>query len=208
VSHFPTDSIFYARLAIVATVSFLVLLVGLHVLQREFDPRTRYVSEYVLGPYGAVMSVAFYTLALAAGALAIAFFLEGRVPRAPVGLALSVWAGGLVMAGIWPTDPGGTIELTREGTLHNTGARLAFLGASAAAALLPVQLMLTGSTRWLLPIAIGTGLLVVGSFALLRYSPAWLGPGATQRLLISGILLFHVAAAMSVLDRSSYGVGT
>src|SRR5690606_17150312 len=105
VSHVPTDSIFYARLAIVATVSFLVLLVGLHILQREFDPRTRYVSEYVLGPYGGVMSVAFYTLALAAGALAIAFFLEGRVPRAPVGLALSVWAGGLVMAGIWPTDP-------------------------------------------------------------------------------------------------------
>lgn len=52
---------------------FVALLGLLHVLEPAFDPRWRFVSEYALGRYGWLMSIAFVALAvsLAAGALAV-----------------------------------------------------------------------------------------------------------------------------------------
>jgi hypothetical protein len=48
--------------ALAAVVVFLILLAALHFLEPEFDPSKRLISEYELGRYGWVMSLAFFSL--------------------------------------------------------------------------------------------------------------------------------------------------
>ena len=50
----------YARLAIVLSSIFLVILFLLHFLEPEFNPLWRMISEYELGSYGWMMSLAFF----------------------------------------------------------------------------------------------------------------------------------------------------
>jgi MFS family permease len=52
----------WARVALAAVASFLILLAGLHFIEPEFDPSKRLISEYELGSYGWLMSLAFFSL--------------------------------------------------------------------------------------------------------------------------------------------------
>jgi hypothetical membrane protein len=50
-----------------ACVAYYVIVgLLLHVLEPEFDPRYRFMSEYVWGPYGWLMTTTFFVLGLAA----------------------------------------------------------------------------------------------------------------------------------------------
>lgn len=49
-----------ASLAGAFGILFLVLLASLHILEPEFDPSWRMISEYELGKYGWLMSIAFF----------------------------------------------------------------------------------------------------------------------------------------------------
>lgn len=49
-----------ARIAVVLVASFLTILLLLHFLEPEFDPSWRMISEYEIGRYGWLMSLAFF----------------------------------------------------------------------------------------------------------------------------------------------------
>ena len=51
----------WARTALAAVGVFLILLTALHVIEPAFDPSKRLISEYELGRYGWVMSLAFFS---------------------------------------------------------------------------------------------------------------------------------------------------
>ena len=53
---------YWARTALAAVVVFFILLAALHFIEPEFDPSKRLISEYELGRYGWVMSLAFFSL--------------------------------------------------------------------------------------------------------------------------------------------------
>jgi NAD/NADP transhydrogenase beta subunit len=53
---------YWACTALAAVVVFLILLAALHFLEPEFDPSKRLISEYELGRYGWIMSLAFFSL--------------------------------------------------------------------------------------------------------------------------------------------------
>jgi hypothetical protein len=53
---------YWACIALAAVVVFLMLLAALHFLEPEFDPSKRLISEYELGRYGWIMSLAFFSL--------------------------------------------------------------------------------------------------------------------------------------------------
>jgi Protein of unknown function (DUF998) len=53
---------YWASIALAAVVIFLILLTALHFLEPEFDPSRRLISEYELGHYGWIMSLAFFSL--------------------------------------------------------------------------------------------------------------------------------------------------
>jgi hypothetical protein len=52
----------WARTTVGAVVLFVSLLVALHFIEPEFDPSKRLISEYELGRYGWIMSLAFFSL--------------------------------------------------------------------------------------------------------------------------------------------------
>ena len=54
------------RIVLVCVASYLIIGVALHVLEPEYDPRFRFMSEYVWGAYGWLMTATFFVLGLAA----------------------------------------------------------------------------------------------------------------------------------------------
>jgi hypothetical protein len=86
-------------------VTFLAILLLLHVLEPEFNP-PHVISEYQLGRFGGLMSLAFVCL----GAASLALFAAARQQIHT--RAGRVWASGLPIigvayfgAGIFPPDP-------------------------------------------------------------------------------------------------------
>ena len=55
----PNNSRVFGRIAAGLSVAFLGFLLLLHILEPEFDPSWRMISEYELGRYGWLMSLAF-----------------------------------------------------------------------------------------------------------------------------------------------------
>jgi hypothetical protein len=116
-----------ARLALAAAATFLVLLAALHVLKPELDPSWRVISEYALGRYGWLMTLAFLSLALSCASLTLALRPHIRSIGGKIGLALLLLSAvGMTIAGIFPTDPITTSRdaLTPNGRLHELGALL------------------------------------------------------------------------------------
>lgn len=58
------------RIVFVCAAYYVIVLTALHVLEPEFDPRYRFMSEYVWGAYGWLMTTTFFVLCLAALAVA------------------------------------------------------------------------------------------------------------------------------------------
>jgi len=125
-----------ACLSLAAAATFVVLLAALHVIKPELDPSWRFISEYAIGDYGWIMVLAFFSLAFSFVALFIALRSQIRTIAGRIGLAL-LWvsAAGLIIAGIFTTDPITTSHdtVTMSGTLHNLGGTLGITIPFAAA---------------------------------------------------------------------------
>lgn len=128
--------------ALVATVGvlyFIMAVVVLHLLRPDLNPVTHAVSNYAVGPFGLLMTSAFFLLAL--GEFALAWGLarcltSGR--RAVVGVALlNLAALGLVVTGLFSSD----VNVPRppaspSAVVHWTGAGISFLSLMIAIYLL------------------------------------------------------------------------
>src|SRR5215510_8465254 len=79
------NSRFWARLALGAVVLFVILLTALHFIEPEFDPSTHLISEYQLGRYGWVMSVAFFSLGVGVFATLLSTWDSSTVRRSLIG---------------------------------------------------------------------------------------------------------------------------
>jgi hypothetical protein len=125
-----------AHLSFVTAAAFVALLAALHVLKPELDPSWRFISEYAIGDYGGLMVLAFLSLALSYLTLFLAIRSQLRTLGGRIGLALLlVSAAGLIVAGIFTTDPitAGQEAMTTEGYLHSLGGWLGFAMPFAAA---------------------------------------------------------------------------
>jgi hypothetical membrane protein len=79
------------------------VLIALHILEPEFDPRFRFMSEYALGDYGWLMTTTFFVLGLAAFIVAAGLaqlYESSRSARIGIGL-LAVGALFICLAGIF-----------------------------------------------------------------------------------------------------------
>jgi Protein of unknown function (DUF998) len=117
--------------SLAATAVAVGLVVVLHVVESEFDPSWRMLSEYSLGRYGVLMRVAF--LAAGTSVIAVAVALSG-----------SAWpgSGALVLVAIGPlgaafvdTDPVTTAraQMSRRSNVHAGLGALFILGFPVAA---------------------------------------------------------------------------
>jgi hypothetical protein len=101
----------------------------------DWSPVEAMISHYVHAPHGGwLIPLGTLSMAVASGTLtwlAAAYTRGGRA-----GLALlGVWTAGLLVAGVFPTDPPGRWDQppTMAGTLHGVAALLAFMTLPAAA---------------------------------------------------------------------------
>jgi hypothetical membrane protein len=60
------------RMVFVCAGYYVVVVIALHILEPEFDPRFRFMSEYALSAHGWLMTTTFFVLALATFAVAVA----------------------------------------------------------------------------------------------------------------------------------------
>lgn len=124
----PTIAAVYALGAPALVIGLVVLL---HVLEPEFDPSWRMLSEYALGRYGVLMRVAF--LAMGTGVIAAAVALWGAA--GPWGFGLIVVATGPLGAAFVDTDPITTprAQMLLRSTVHAALGSLFILGFPVAA---------------------------------------------------------------------------
>jgi len=187
-----------ALIAIGGMVYFVVAVVGLHFLRPEYNPINHAVSNYAVGPYGYLMTAAFYVLALSVFALALGLTRSialTNLSRVAI-LLLCLASSGMVVLSIFPGDvhalhPPATIT----GVIHWTAASISFLSIMIAAFLLSSSFK--SDERWqefrrlcfILALAMVGALLLYGILALV----GWIGIG--QRIYIAVCLVWLLVLA-------------
>lgn len=90
------------RVVFVCAAYYVIVLMVLHILEPEFDPRFRFMSEYALGDHGWLMTTAFFVLGLAPLVTAIGLrnvHYSTRIARIGIGLlavgAVFIWLAGI-----------------------------------------------------------------------------------------------------------------
>jgi hypothetical protein len=109
-----------------AGITFITILVMLHVLKPEIDPSWNFISEYQVGRFGWLMSLAFVSLGSSCVFLAISLWKEVNLAGKIGTIMLLLSAIGMFIAAIFKTDPLNTSPelVTNSGMLHQMGAML------------------------------------------------------------------------------------
>jgi hypothetical protein len=195
-----------ATFAIVGFAYFLVVVVALHFLRPNFNPIHRFVSEYAVGPYGSLMTSAFFGLSLGSLALVIGLSQDvSRSWRSWIGLFfLAVWAVGILIAAIFPV--GDRIVLgTPSGYIHYRASVMSFFSLVFAAILLSWHFK--QDERWSSFHRLALVLSVLMLLALIGFflSANTAYGGLSQRILISMFLtwLLLTAARLRHIDTGS-----
>ncbi|MEU6024785.1 DUF998 domain-containing protein [Micromonospora sp. NPDC047134] len=181
-----------------------LLAVGGHLAVRGLDPMRLTVSDYAVSDSGGAIHLAMVTLAVASALLVPALRRlagpGGRLgtpalrrlagPGGRLGTAqllLAVWAGGLLIAGLVPTNPPGT-EMGTAAHVHRYASVLAFLALPLVGWLLAAHLPAGGRTgRWLRMLAVASLLL-----AAAQVWSAYPGDRALYGLIERALILTEV----------------
>jgi hypothetical membrane protein len=122
-----------AQLAVVAiagVIYFVVAVVVLHILRPDYDPARRVISNYAVGPYGFLMTIAFLAPAMSQFGLALGLYRGMAIgSRSRIGMMLLGIAGlGDLLSAIFPTDvtPNDT-PVTTIGVIHILAGVIGFL---------------------------------------------------------------------------------
>ncbi|QBD81174.1 DUF998 domain-containing protein [Ktedonosporobacter rubrisoli] len=192
----------FARLSIAAGTLFVLLLLSLHVLEPEFDPTWRFISEYALGSFGWMMHLAFFLLATSLLSAALALFSQVRNVLGYIGLAiLGLAAVGLFMASIFTTDTITTSQaaLSFSGSMHDLGAALDY--TPIAALLLSFVLVRQPAWRpvrvWLFLTA-GITLVAMVAFMLMLPHDGKFGPGVLAGLFGRFLIVSYLGWLLTV----------
>lgn len=164
--------------AFIAVTLSSIFILALHLLRPDLAPSWRMLSEYANGPYGWMMKVAFWLMALGNLALAFALHPHAGSVLGIVGVVLHVIVGlALVGAGLFDMDPI-TISseaATRDGKLHGLASIIGVPGQVLAALTLAWALtrsgqVFEGSAILVLSLALATLVSLLAMFGYLAYA--------------------------------------
>jgi hypothetical protein len=145
-----------------------LIVIALHIVHSDVDPRLDGVSAYALGSTGRWYRLEVIATGLAAVLLALALVAGGH--GCVVGLALLVVFGASrILIARYPTDPRGATSLSRAGRLHIVLAAISFVTIAIAAPLISRDLVLspgwTGPAMPMTALAWATTVFALGTFA-------------------------------------------
>jgi hypothetical protein len=125
-----------ASVVLVGSTYFALIIAVLHFLRPDLNPISLPASRYAVGPYGFLMTTAFFGMSVASFALVAGLYQGVAQPaRSRMGLTLlGVWVLGVLIAMIFPMDIEGAPQ-TLAGTIHQTTGPLAFLCMSVGVTL-------------------------------------------------------------------------
>jgi hypothetical membrane protein len=187
-----------ARMSLVGVGYAIATWTAFVFLRPDLNPLAHYVSEYVNGRYGVLMTATFYGLSLAWAALALDLYrMILPTGRSWFGLgALALCSASSLGAGIFPTDPSG-VAPTATGALHWLLATLFFVcicpGMLALAAAWRHDGAWRSRTRVTFVLA-GTAL---AGLIFLMVGPPELS-GLAQRWILASVLAWHLLAGWQV----------
>jgi hypothetical protein len=184
----------------VHSVSLRVLLLGLHLLEREFDPTWRFISEYALGNFGWMMRLAFLAQATSLASSGMAVFSQVRTVAGYIGLSgLGIAAIGFLIAAIFTTDPATSSReaATFSGKMHVFGPR----STTHRSLLLSFSLARNKASRpirkWLF-ITAGITLVTLTAFMLTLPYDGKIGPGVLAGLFGRFLLVSYIGWLITV----------
>lgn len=120
-----------ARISILATTVFMVIVLALLFLAPEVDPLQYGISFYALTDFGAVIGLAIALVSLSAICLGFGLYPSMASVAGRIGAALLIaWGMVSIPASIFPLDPPGAVP-TLSGAIHNI-AGLSFILAIPA----------------------------------------------------------------------------
>jgi hypothetical protein len=194
-------------LAIGLCVAFAALLSVLHVLEPEFNP-PHLISEYQLGRFGWLMSLAFFCL----GAASLVLFAAARQDvRTRLGLfgtwGLLILGVAYFCAGIFPPDPKRIVG----SLLHGLGGLIVIFGSPIVFTLMSKGFIRNETSAMIARLLICTTALSWLSLVLFCGSVLAFGGaprsgsvvvGWTNRILITTFVLWLLVAAFHVRSRS------
>ncbi len=185
-----------ARISIASGTLFVIFLGSLHLLEPEFDPTWRFISEYALGNFGWMMPLAFISIAISLASGGVAVFSRVRNVVGIIGLFILLLAAvGLIIAALFKTDPIFTPhdELTSNGQMHVLGASLDY--SPLAFLLLSFSLARHGNwssvKTWLFLTAILSIALTVGFIITIPMDGVF-GPGVYSGLVGRFLMLSYL----------------
>ncbi|OYU53806.1 MAG: hypothetical protein CFE25_17065 [Chitinophagaceae bacterium BSSC1] len=114
-----------ALISISGLILFFIIVMCLHFLRPDKNMLSCFVSEYAVGNYSWLMTIAFYALSLASTLLL--FGLSLQVTSSLIcKITLGFFSIGILMAGVFPTDVPGFPQTTA-GLIHGFAALIALL---------------------------------------------------------------------------------
>ena len=163
-------------------LSSAVGLVVLHIVRADLSPQSDRISQYANGPYGSVMTAVFLALGFGVVALGLGLAMTRGVTRVSVVVVLAlVGAGaGLVVSGLYATDPAGAPTTAER--VHSLASGAASVALISAAVVWSVLRRHRRPRPALGPAAaLACAAVVLGVVSILLHDTVWAGLG--QRLL-------------------------
>ena len=181
-------------MAVTGFVFFAASLVALHGLRPDYHPVTETVSQYAVGPYGYVMTAAFFALGLSVVGLALGL-LRGVTPAPRLGGALLGVAGVCVfLVAVFRIDRAPDAMPTAE-VVHNSAFVASFIFTVVSMFILTGRFKHDARWRPIQHISLALSLAALAGFAAFigTYDTPW--RGAAQRFSIVTILLWLMLAS-------------
>lgn len=187
-----------ANSIILGALLYLTIEFLLHVLRTDYNPACRFLSEYAVGRFGILGTVAFCLLAVTTLAFAVTLLLEVQRSGFLVATCFLLFVAGLGFCALalFPTDlsppNGGPPPIrTSVGVVHDTCTGVLSGALGLAALLLPWAYK--RDARWH---AAWPGILVIGIFIPVFLCVAsilpWHWRGAGQRLVVASGLIWMI----------------
>jgi hypothetical protein len=208
-----------AMISIIGLVYLVIIIIAMHKLRPDYNPRSRYISEYAVGKYGqlATSSFVIYGLAILGIYLCLKTVLPFNV-KANLGLTLiAIWGVAKVITGFFNVDLKDK-QMSLQGTVHSIASCIGVAAFVIGLIFLSINLAHTESTQSIAfftqIVAILASILVVllflgflGDLALKYNHPV---PsiifllhkltGVTERLLLGISVVWLMIIAKSILS--------
>jgi hypothetical membrane protein len=190
-------TMFLALLALMGLAVKFLNIAALHFVRPDVNPVLEPISNYGVGPYGFLLTVADIGSVVATLGLVFGLYLAIMPPaRSYVGLFLLGLSGvSELLAGIFPIDVGA--EATTAGTIHNIAGNISFFCFPIAAILLSLRMGKDEQWRSLRRPALALSIVVVLMVILtIAGSNLGIGYGVAQRIENVAVIVWMLVVAL------------